>query len=396
MKRLSLALCLLGLLGSPAAAEERVDIFGYLECQMVGTRLQGDFYQWYTNKLRVDLKSGLSEHITFAANFDHITHHGKTRWDILEFLSDDLKAGVPPEIRPYYVLEFADQSFLDNAYLKLSFKHVDLTLGKQQISLGSGYVWNPTDVFNVKDVLDPTYEQPGHNAVRIDIPLGALSSLSLLYTPETGWRESGKMVRWKGYLSHFDVSLVALETRWTFRDYTSLDPATGMFAELPERRRLLGGSTAGEILGVGVWAELAYNWMEASRDFYELVVGANYTLDVQTFVMLEYYRNTLGKTNAEAYDQNDWMRFYASEQKAIARDQLYLLVQHPVTDLLEAGLQTAVSLSDSSLALVPTLRYSLSDNVDVFAYFNINLGREKTVFSRDMGEGGLLRVRVYF
>lgn len=396
MKKLLMALCGLVLLGAHAAAEDRVDIFGYLEFQMVGTRLQGDFYQWYTNKLRVDLKSDLGDHITFAANLNTITHHGKTRWDILDFLSEDLTAAVSREIRPHYVHQFANKTFLDNAYLKLSFKHVDLTLGKQQISLGSGYVWNPTDVFNVKDVLDPTYEQPGHNAVRVDVPLGALSSLTALYAPEASWRESGKMLRWKGTVSHFDVSLVALETRWALHDYTRIDPATGMFPKFPERRRLLGGSTAGEILGLGAWAEFAYNWMERSRDFYELVAGANYTLDTQTFVMLEYYRNTLGKTSPGEYDLNDWMRFYASEQKAIARDQLYVMVQHPATDLLEVGMQAAVSLSDSSLALVPTLRYSLSDNVDIFAYVNINLGREGTVFSRALGEGGLLRVRVYY
>jgi hypothetical protein len=344
----------------------------------------------------VDLKSHLSDHITFAANFDYITHHGKTSWDILDFLSDDLTGGIPPETRPFYVLRFSDETFLDNAYLKLGFKSIDLTLGKQQISLGTGYVWNPMDVFNVKDVLDPTYEQPGHNAIRVDVPLGALSGLTVLYAPEVSWRESGKMLLWKGTVSRFDVSLVALETSWAFHDYTRLDPATGMFPGSPERRRLLGGSTAGEILGLGVWAEFAYNWMERSRGFYELVAGANYTLDIQTFVMLEYYRNTLGKTDAAGYDLNDWMRFYAAEQKAISRDQLYLLVQHPATDLLEVGMQAAVSLSDSSLALVPTLRYSFSDNVDVFAYFNINLGKDGTVFARSMGEGGLLRIRVYF
>ena len=396
MKPLTAALCLMGLLCLPATAQEKLDIFGYLESQMVGTRLQGKYFQWYTNKLRVDLKSQLTDSITFAANFDYITHHGKTRWNILDFLAADITASIPPEMNPYYTLQFSDESFLDNAYLRLSLPQADLTLGKQQISVGTGYVWNPTDVFNIKDVLDPTYEQPGHNALRLDIPLGDLSGLTVLYSPEATWRESGKMLRWKGYLAHFDISLIAIESCWTFRDYTRLDPGTGLFPEEPERRRLLGGSTAGELLGLGVWAEFAYNWMELSSDFYELVAGANYTFDFQTFLMLEYYRNTLGKSDYKDYDLNDWMRFYAAEQKAIARDQLYLLVQHPATDLLEVGLQTVFSISDSSLALVPTLSYSLSNDVDVFAYLNLNLGRDGTVFAKQMGEGGLLRLRVYF
>ncbi len=389
-----LVLLLIGL--TPLEARNELQIFGYLESQMMGMRLQGQFFQWYTNKLRLDLKSELSSHITFAANFDYITHHGKTRWNIPEFLSPEINEEIPPGMEPYYVMQFSDETFLDNAYVKLSFKHADLTLGKQQISLGTGYVWNPTDIFNVKDVLDPTYEQPGHNAVRLDVPLAALSSLTLLYAPESSWRESGKLIRWKDNLFGFDVAVSAIETWWRFHDYTRLDPGTESFREEPERRRLLGLGTAGELLGLGVWGEFAYNWLERTENFYEWVCGLNYTFDFQTFVMLEYYRNTKGKPDYRDYTLNDWMRFYAAEQKAIARDQVYILIQHPVTDLMELGVQSVASISDHSIALVPTLQYSLSDHVDVFAYLNFNLGKEGTVFARTTGSGGLLRARVYF
>ncbi len=396
MRKLTIALILLSVSLTPLHAQNELEIFGYLESQMMGLRMQGKFFQWYTNKLRVDLKSELSSHITFAANFDYITHHGKTRWNILEFLSQEINKEVPPGMEEYYAMRFSDETFLDNAYVRLSFSHADLTLGKQQISLGTGYVWNPTDIFNVKDVLDPTYEQPGHNAVRLDVPLAALSGLTLLYAPESSWRESGKLIRWKGTLFGFDLEVTAIESWWRFHDYTRLDPETGSFWEAPEKRRLLGVSTAGELLGLGVWGELATNWLERFEDFYELVCGINYTFDFQTFVMLEYYRNTLGRPDSRDYTLNDWMRFYTSEQKALSRDQVYVLVQHPATDLLELGLQSVASISDRSVALVPTLQYSLSDNVDVFAYLNFNLGGEGTVFARTTGSGGLLRVRVYF
>jgi hypothetical protein len=396
MKKVIVVLFLLWIWLMPLDAQNKLEIFGYLESQMMGLRLQGKFFQWYTNKLRVDLKSELSSHITFAANFDYITHHGKTRWNILDFLSPEIKEGVPAGMAAYYGMQFSDDTFLDNAYVKLSFRHADLILGKQQISLGTGYVWNPTDIFNVKDVLDPTYEQPGHNAVRLDVPLAALSSLTFIYAPESSWRESGKLIRWKGTLLGFDIDVSAIETWWRFHDYTRLDPETGFFREAPEKRRLLGVSTAGEVLGLGVWGEFASNWLERSEKFYELVCGINYTFDFQTFIMLEYYRNTLGKSDSRGYSLNDWMRFYASEQKAISRDQVYVLIQHPATDLLELGLQSVASFSDHSVALVPTLQYSLSDNADVFAYLNLNLGKEGTVFARTTGSGGLLRVRVYF
>jgi hypothetical protein len=46
--------------------------------------------------------------------------------------------------------------------------------------------------------------------------------------------------------------------------------------------------------------------------------------------------------------------------------------------------------------LIPTLEYSLSDNVDIIAYLNINFGKEGTNFAKDLGSGGMIRARIYF
>jgi len=386
----------LGPLYAQDQEQDKVELFGYFESQIMGAEVKDEFYLLYSNKLRVDLKSSLSDKITFAANFDYITYHGKTTWNILDFLAPNVVSEVPGGMEEFYVLPFSDRHFLDNAYIKISFKHFDLTVGKQQISLGTGYAWNPTDVFNIKDLLDPTYEQPGHNAMRLDVPLGSSYTLTALFSPEDTLGNSAKLIQIKGRISHFDYYLTAIEKPWRFHDYTQLDYENMNFLELPEKRQLLGASTAGELLGLGVWAEYAYNWMEFSKDFYELVIGTDYTFDFQTYMMIEYYRNTLGKTEYEQYDLNDWMRLMAMEQKAISRDQVYVFIQHPAADLLNVGLSTIYSISDGSIALVPTLNYSLSDNVDIFAYLNLNFGKEGKLFSKSMGNGGLIRARVYF
>jgi hypothetical protein len=64
-----------------------------------------------------------------------------------------------------------DEMYLDNIYLRTSFQLFDFTIGKQPISLGTGYAWNPLDIFNRKDLIDPTYEQAGINALRMEIPV---------------------------------------------------------------------------------------------------------------------------------------------------------------------------------------------------------------------------------
>ena len=377
-------------------AQNGVELFGYFESQVMGAMVDNQIQNVIGNKLRVDLAYSPSDRISFAANFDYITYHGKTQWNILDFLSDDITNAIPPDMAPFYILPFEDRNFLDNAYLKLAFKCFDLTVGKQQISLGSGYTWNPTDVFNVKDVLDPTYEQPGHNAVRLDVPLGNATTISAIYSPEDSWEESAKLFQIKTRIPRFDVTLIAIETMWNFHDYTAFDPDIFNFLGQPEKRNVYGGNLEGELFGLGLWAEYAYNEMEVSDNFHEFVIGTNYTFDCQTFVMLEYYRSTLGKTDVTDYTLNDWMRYFAAEQKAISQDQIYALVQHPVSDFIDMGVIGIGSISDGSFALVPTFNWSFSDNLDITAYANMNFGKKGTAYAKDSGSGGLVRARIYF
>lgn len=377
-------------------AQEPVDVYGYFETQIMGAMIDESFNHVQSNKLRVDLSSDISDKIAFSANFDYITYHGKKRWNVLNYLSDDIVSQVPQNMRQFYVLPFNDRDFLDNAFVEIAFKHMDLTAGKQQISLGTGYAWNPTDVFNVKDLLDPTYEQPGHNAIRLDVPIGLKYTVSALYAPEDVFSQSAKMLRFKGRIGHFDYIFTGIETRWTYTDYTQLSPEHQGFSSLPENRQLLGVATSGELLGLGVWAEYAWNEMERTGDFYGLVVGTNYTFDFQTYVMLEFFRNTLGKTDSDEYNLNDWMRFLSSEQKALSRDQLYFLVQHPLTDFIDGGISSIYSLSDNSVVIAPTIDYSFAQNVQITAYLNFNIGEEGTAYSDMQGNGGLIRAKVYF
>ena len=379
-----------------AQIQDMVDIYGYFETQFMGTQLDNKVYQLFSNKLRLDLRSDISEKVTFAANVNFITYHGKKEWYVLDFLPGQVTRSIPDELYPVFKLSFEDEIFLDNAYLKLRFDLFDLTIGRQQISTGTGYVWNPTDIFNIKDLFDPTYEQPGHNAVMIEIPIGYDYTFSALYSPESDWESSTKMMRLKGRAFHFDYTLIAVEREWTFHDYTRLDPESGSFWGVSEKRRLFGISTVGEILGVGVLSEFAYNEMQFSKNFQEWIAGINYTFDFQTYFMFEYYHNTLGKKKSSQYTFNDWMRLFTNEQKSIAQDQTYILIQHPLTELLDGGMTGVFCISDKSYVLVPTFTYSLWENVDVMAYFSFNMGDPGTLYAKELGNGGMLRAKVFF
>lgn len=389
-----------------------VELFGYFETQLTGARLKNQTIQLQTNKLRIDLADDISDEVTFGANFDYITYHGQTEYNVLDYIPEKIAASVPDLLKPYYSLQMGDiatmngpvpmlrpeRIFLDNAYLKIRLSRFDLTLGKQQISMGTGYVWNPTDLFNNKDVFDPTYEQQGHNAIRLDLNLAARINISAIYTPENDWKNSGKLIKLKSGLGHFDFSLLAARRNWTFTHF--LPPETVSARWFPEavseKRAVFGGDLVGQLLGCGVWLEASYNKMEQTQNFTELVVGADYTFDSQTYVMFEYYRNELGKTNFDEYNLDDWMQYLLTEKKAISQEQLYSMIQHPLTDLINVGISVIYSISDQSLALLPTVNYSIFQNVELFGYLNLYFGESGKNFSKDYGNGGLVRIRVYF
>ncbi len=387
------AACLIGLwiCSSPLFAKD-VDLFGYFESQWMGAQVHDEIIQLQSNKLRLDLK-GNWDRVQFGANINWITYHGKTEWQITDYLPKKIVAEIPEIFRSYYVLPFNDNSYLDNAYAKISFNKWDLTVGKQQISLGSGYAWNPTDLFNTKDLFDPTYEQPGHNAVRADVALAERWNLTALIAPEENWDRSAKLLTTKIGLGRFDVSLTAIETMWLFHDYNSF--STSGFAGEPEKRNMVGGSIVGELLGLGVWIEGGYNDMARSTDFTELVAGLNYTFASQTFIMIEYFYNSSCSTNENDYTLNDWMRYLSAEQKTLTRHQVYMLIQHPVSDLTQLGL-SLIAAGDGSVAFLPTLNTTPFENVEVIAYANFYFGSELSAFNKNLGNGGLIRLRVYF
>ncbi|MBD3289120.1 hypothetical protein GF337_09975 [candidate division KSB1 bacterium] len=404
---------------------QQIEIFGYFEPQLMGARIGSELYQLSSNKLRVDLQSEISDHVTFGANFDYITYHGKTEWDILKFLPERTKNQAPwTQLFGYnfnpYVLQFNDRQFLDNAYLKLALKYADVTIGKQQLSMGTGYAWNPTDVFNKKDITDPTYEQPGHNALRVDLPLGAGYRITSIYAPTDDWEYTDFLLKLKGRISHFDFSVLGIQKQWRYTDARLFDPLLMSFYQIPTKRRILGADFAGELLGLGVWGEYAYNdiYVNATKyviyknavissqsasqpmnipaNYYELVLGVDYTFDFQTYIMVEYYRNTEAHSDHRNYSFNDWMHLLFAEKRSITRDQIYAFVQHPLTDLIDFGNSCIYSISDNSLAIIPMLTYNIFQNVDLTLIGNIYFGEEGAVYSDNMGNGGLVRARVYF
>jgi len=367
-----------------------VDIYGYLESQYTGMYLYKVYYQFQSSKLRIDLKSTSVAHTEFGADFINLLYCGKRNWNILEFLPDKIVASLPTEMYPLFQFAYEDSFYPDNIYARIGFNRFALTIGKQQISMGTGYFFNPTDVFNVKNMLDPTYEQPGHNAIRMDISLKSRFQVMALVSPiNADWEHSGKFMRIKCGIGHFDFSVIGGKLDYSITDFYNFQTRRGS-------KKVLGGDVVGELIGLGVWAEGAYNYLDYDEDFYEFTSGTDYTLNSGFYTLIEYHRNSLAKADYTGYDLNDWMGFLTGETRSISRDEIACYFRYPATDLLTISTSIVTSISDGSAVFVPTIEYSLFENINLSLMVNLYTGKEGKAFGRALGNGGLLRATLYF
>ena len=119
-------------------------------------------------------------------------------------------------------------------------------MGKQQISLGTGYVWNPTDVFNIKELFDPTYEhiigaaRNAKNGQVVNLDVGRkIANIDLPGLPHLGsgitWDYRGVPVVATPNLREAIVSVIDMNTWETLKRIDTLGP--GFFMRSHENSR---------------------------------------------------------------------------------------------------------------------------------------------------------------
>lgn len=367
---------------------EPVQIFGYVRTEIASPELD-DMDPLYLYKLRLDFESSLSERLFLGGNINFLHYRGKNTGNFLNDIPESIAVQVPSNAVSFFDYTFDDEIVWDNLFIKYRFPEFDITLGKQQITFGSGYVWNPTDLFNIKSVIDPTGEKEGHKALRVDYPLGFQRGIMFIYDLEDPEEETGMLLQYKMNRGHFDYFFTLASTWRDFTDYSTL-------TSIRERSFMAGFDMVGEAFGIGLWFEGAYNWPETQKEFYEFVLGGDYTWPNGLYVLLEYFHSSRGCSGSGDCNISDWMGYFTGETKAISRDNLYIYSSFPVTDLLEVGISMATSISDGSSVLIPVMDYSLYEDIHLELYGGFNLGSHGTVYSKELGNGILGRLTWYF
>ncbi len=234
--------------------------------------------------------------------------------------------------------------FVDRLYLKHNFSFGQLIVGRQRISVGSGRIWNPTDVFNpISPVVFTKVEKDGADALTLKTYLDDFTDLLLIYNPEHEARRNNVAVRFRGKIEEFDLALM-----------------TGYV----DRRFLLGADFAGNLFDAGVRGEALYSVDDDANGDSRLsfILGADYQFSADFYALIEYHFNGAGTRQAEGYDFDALLRGTILN---LGRHYLHVQSAWQAHPLIGIGLSLNGNLNDGSGFLALSGNYSLSDEASI-------------------------------
>jgi len=233
-------------------------------------------------------------------------------------------------------------------------------VGRQAISLGTTYFWNPNDLLTAFSPyeFDRDYK-PGVDGVKADFALGRFSGISFIYGAGESFRlnESALLIRAFTNTCDFDLAVMA-----------------GRFRQ----DGFVGADFSGEAgPGIGLRGTLSYFATESDDDFFQVVLGSEYRFKNNLYISAEYFYNGFGTTHTSRYlGKFSSSRIMEGDIYNISRHYLGILGSYEVTPLLVTSLATIINLIDHSVLTSPTVVYSLSDNAEFIAGMVIGEGKE--------------------
>ena len=365
-------------------AQQSARLTGYVEHQFSANHYSGSGWKQIDyDRLRLDLNARAGRRTRASAAVVYQLYRGNTTIALADVLPDELSALVDTASVTLETLHY-----LNHAYVTIRPGPVELTAGKQYLTWGAAAVFNPTELFRPKNILEPGYEREGIGAVSVKLPLGQLSDVRVAWVPEGGFDTSGKLLRVRHHIAGFDLSGLVAEV------YQQPLPAAiiGAGGALV-RRRTLGGDVTGEILGLGVWAEATWSDFAGER-WIEVTAGGNYTLADGTRLLLEGFYNGRGEWDAP-YTAASWLSRLSGTRRTLGKGILVGNVSRPFGQLWSLGLSALGNVGDKSTVLIPSIIYSFAENVDLLFNGLIYVGGNGTEFGAD-SYGGFVRGRVYF
>jgi len=195
--------------------------------------------------------------------------------------------------------------WLDRFNLKAALAKADITVGRQPITFGKAYFWNPLDIFLPFDPrqFDRDYKA-GVDALRMDIPLGSFTGINLISVAGRELDYSGNYVDDGTLNASWYGSALLARTFTTFQGWDMALQGGKVYSGYQ-----LGGGLVGEIGPVETRAEAAYFWAQDSEplpfplegdlveDSFTGVLGFGHRFENTLTLEIEHFYNGAGDSN---------------------------------------------------------------------------------------------------
>ena len=244
---------------------------------------------------------------------------------------------------------------VDRLLITLKLPHVNLTLGRQPVTFGQTFFFNPTDLVApfTPTTIDTEFK-PGVDALRADLYFLTSGQLTLVAAYAGSRGLSGTVLA-----SHLRYSLLGVEL--------------GAFAAEDHRDHVVGADFAAGLFGVGIRGEAtltapaASTWRDRLQDaFVRASLSADAQLPGNISLVAELYVQTLGALKpSDALQTAALPQFARSEIWLLGTTYAALSMGWELTPLLRPSLFAIINLTDQSYLMSPSLSWSVSDEVEL-------------------------------
>ncbi|MBU2444580.1 MAG: hypothetical protein KJ666_03265 [Bacteroidetes bacterium] len=281
---------------------------------------------------------------------------------------------------------------VDRLNLDYQYENLQLTIGRQRIALGTSWVWNITDLFNPLSILDFDYEKrPGVDAIRVQYYTGAVSKIEAAFKPG---KEKNKTIA----AVHVGMN------KWNYDFH--------LIGGIRRNRWIVGGAWAGDFFDAGFRGEiicaappveadplsikippiLGESFFDNKKPIVSFVLSGDYTFSNSFYIHTEILFNSNGKTkNADLY------QLEAAEIGMLSpsRWSLFQEFSYNITPLIRGSIFGLFNPVDKSLVVVPSINWSMIENLDFMLIGLLFEGKPLTEFG-DYGKMFFLRTKFSF
>jgi len=278
---------------------------------------------------------------------------------------------------------FAWEHEIDRVFFLFALPRVDITIGRQAISWGTGRLWSPLDVFAPMTATEIDREEArGVDAVKLTFSFSDTALMEVVLAAGRKFNEDGDdEVAWS-------ASSLAWMLRWNIWHLEWM-----LMAGKVGPAEVVGGALSGQIRGVAVRGEISAT--STARLGYDnplnndpndpdetrmrATVGIEFGTPIGLTGIIEYHYNGYGVLHTSEYlETAEILAPYMSRGLVSGLAQHYagvVLAWQPLS-VLSLTMIYIQNLQDGSLLLGPSVDYSVADNVHLAFVAYVPIGRD--------------------